>query len=519
MSEPAQAMPATPGGAVAETEPDATPAGREPSVRLQTSAESTTTRPKVAETRSARVVTTSAVTSRATPAESTEAALAAQAPQATAEPDSTALAAPTPQASAERESTALAAQEPGAAPAEPAEVRAPAAREAPTTPAEPTSPTEVGADVASAMTARGRYRIVEREGRRFVVSGNAPNVELHVERGLSIDGGSRKRYGARAIFLDGVYTGAPFCDNEARQYSLDHHAGCVRTFTLATCEQATVMLLQGLPLSSGAWTLWVNDPDLDSMLAAWVLMNHVELLRDDRALLRRAMPAIRLEGVIDAHGTDREILAALPDDALAAAKAQLERLMAIERELKATRRWMEVDWVEYAREQLERMDAELMPDSAVDALLELQEVGRAALFNDRIAVLIESTLGIYEVEERLKERYGATLGVIALRTGEHRYTLRLVDAFLPRNLEAVYKALNRVDPKADARATSPNLWGGSGDIGGAPRDTGTGLGGQEILNVLADVLGPRIPWWRRLWTALLTRLRGKRPALPPPRAR
>ena len=74
------------------------------------------------------------------------------------------------------------------------------------------------------------------------------SIALRIERGLTVDSRARKRYGPQTIFLDGVYNGAPFCDNEARHYSLDHHAGCVRAFTLATCEQAAVMLLQGLPL-------------------------------------------------------------------------------------------------------------------------------------------------------------------------------------------------------------------------------------------------------------------------------
>jgi hypothetical protein len=396
-----------------------------------------------------------------------------------------------------------------------------AAQERPTKPGDLAD--EAGSDGAgdepaesAGAGARGRYRVVERDGRRFIRSGNAPNIELHVERGLSVDAGGRKRFGAQAVFLDGVYTGAPFCDNEARQYSLDHHAGCVRTFTLASCEQAVVMLLQGLPLSTGVWTLWVNDPDLDSMLAAWVLMNHVELLRDERALLRHAMPAIRLEGVIDAHGTDREILTALPEDTLAKARAQVDRLMAAELEIKKSGRWMEMDFAEYACEHLERIDAELLPDSAVDALMELEELGRATLWGERIAVLLESSLGIYAVEERLKERYGAALGVIVLRVGQDRYTLRLVDAFLPKNLEAVYDALNRADPSARTRGKNPNGWGGSTDIGGSPRESGTGLDGQAILDVVADVLGPHVPWWRRLWRAIVAFFRPSRPRLPPP---
>ncbi len=393
--------------------------------------------------------------------------------------------------------------EPDPVPDEPAE-ESPAAR------------TAFDAEPPGARIERRRYRVIERDGKKVVVSGNAPNIELFVERGLTVDAAGRKRFGPQTIFLDGVYAGAPFCDNEARHYSLDHHAGVVRGFTLATCEQAAVMLLQGLPLSGGTWGLWINDPDLDSMLAAWVLMNHVELLRDDRKLLRAAMPVIRLEGTIDAHGTDRELLSGLTGKAYEHAKAQVDLLMAEERRLKTGRHWMVTDWAEYACDQLERIDRELLPEGAVDELLEIQEAGRAILWGERIAVLLESTLGIYAVEERLKERYGATLGVILLRIDQDRYTLRLVDAFLPKNLEAVYKALNKIDPKARTKGASPNVWGGSGDIGGSPRDTGTGLTGEQILAVLADVLGPKIPWWRRLLDkALRFILPSNRKALPP----
>ena len=80
-----------------------------------------------------------------------------------------------------------------------------------------------------------------------IICSDWPNVRLHVERGLTVDEDEREQYPRQSVFLDGVFTGPAFLDNEMRQYSLDHHAGCVRAFTLATCEQAVVMLLQGLP--------------------------------------------------------------------------------------------------------------------------------------------------------------------------------------------------------------------------------------------------------------------------------
>ena len=365
-----------------------------------------------------------------------------------------------------------------------------------------------------AAGARHRYRVEEREDGRVLVSGNAPNIALHIERGLTVDSRGRKRYPQRTIFLDGVYEGSPFLDNELFQYSLDHHAGCVRGFTLATCEQAVVMLLQGIPLSSGMWHVYVNDPDLDSMLAAWVLFNHVELLKDGRALLKVAMPMIRLEGVIDAHGTDNQLLAAMPEELMESTKKRLDKLMAEEVRIKRAGEWMTCDWYDYACKTFEAVDRLVFPDGTLDKLLELQERGRAVLANHKVALLLESHLGIYEVESRLKERLGDNLGVIVLKTGTDRYTLRLVDKFLPKDLTACYKALNKVDPYAEGGA-EPNHWGGSSDIGGAPRKTGTGLSESEILEVLGRVLGPRESLWTKI-LKLFRRRRPRQPALPPP---
>ena len=379
---------------------------------------------------------------------------------------------------------------------------------------------------------RRRYRAVTSDAGRALVCGNASNIELRLAQGLTVTRRTRRLYPAQTIFLDGVYNGAPFCDNERRHYSLDHHADCVRGFTLATCEQAVVMLLQGLPLSAGEWTVYVNDPDLDSVIAAWVLMNHLELLRSDGAALRAMMPLIRLEGVIDAHGTGMQVLAALPDELHARTKASLDLLIRRERELKSSGQWLSTDWVAYTRDLMEALDRLAFSPDALTELTNIQEGGRVAL-GERMAVLLRSKDGIYAVEARLKDRYDRYLGVIVLDEGAGRFTLRQVDSFLKKDLSAVYRALNRQDPRARTDGDPPNLWGGSGSIGGAPRVTGSGLTGDEILAVLRDVLGPRESLWLRVLRSagrsagralkssaryLWRRIRGDRadpPSLPP----
>jgi hypothetical protein len=72
-----------------------------------------------------------------------------------------------------------------------------------------------------------------------------------------------------------------------------------------------------------------------------------------------------------------------------------------------------------------------------------------------------------------------------------------------------------VDPKAKAGGESPNLWGGSGDIGGSPRATGTGLTGEQILFVIEEVLGVQPPWYQKLWNAIVGLFQPQRSKLPP----
>ncbi|MEM1031734.1 MAG: hypothetical protein AAF928_17530 [Myxococcota bacterium] len=328
-----------------------------------------------------------------------------------------------------------------------------------------------------------RYRVVDDPP--AIVAEDWPSILLHVTRGHSVEPSERDQYPDQSIFLDGVYTGPAFLDNERRQYSLDHHAGCVRAFTLATCEQATVMLMQGLPLREGVWHLYVNEPDLDAMLGAWVLMNHHALTHDDYALLRKAMPLIRVEGVIDAYGFDKALLSGLPRKIFEAHKKRIDKLRAEEKRLRNEGTWDTVNVVDFSLGLLERFDAALFPRGQPrSGGIETQD--QAALPSRKVAVLVRSTLGIYEVEEQLKEPYRGELAAIVLDKGEGRMTLRLADAFLPKNLRDVYLALNEADPHV-TDDDEGNAWGGSDDIGGSPRRSGSGLSGKDVLDVVSAV--------------------------------
>lgn len=366
--------------------------------------------------------------------------------------------------------------------------------------ATPTTPPGKVPNLTSEMRSvvLSRYRIVERFDERVVIAEDARNIALHVRAGLVVREEDRRNFPSQVVFLDGTFNGPPFLDNEHRQYSLDHHEGCVRPFTLATCEQAAVMLLKGLPIAEGDWHLFINQPDLDALLAAWVLMNHRELLGSGATLLRSVMPLLRVEGIIDTHGLEMGVLAGFSTEEYDRQKARLDQLLGPEREHRSAGTWASLDLVAYTCDRLAAIDALLTEAGVLRERAQVEVLGVRDIQAEKQVVLCRSTGGIYEVEARLRELYGKSLGVIILQTAPGRYALKQVDPFLSRDLVALYQALNARDPEAKTRTESGvNLWGGSADIGGSPRGSGTGLKEEEILDLTARVYRGT-SWFKRL---------------------
>jgi hypothetical protein len=97
----------------------------------------------------------------------------------------------------------------------------------------------------------------------------------------------------RAIALDGAVQG-PHIDAERSRFSFDHHAGCIRHVTLATCEMTFDAIRVGL--QPAGFTVYLNDLDADTVLATWLLH------RPEVVASRRVESAIRVVGRIDALG-------------------------------------------------------------------------------------------------------------------------------------------------------------------------------------------------------------------------
>lgn len=365
-------------------------------------------------------------------------------------------------------------------PAAPARARAPRQRDsaAASAPEAATAPAALPAQ---------RYRIRKAGRHRVLTCLEAPTVQVRIERGVTLTAAAARSHPPGAIFLDGAAQGEPFLDPERALYNLDHHEGCIRSFTLATCEQAVVLLRKRLDLRKRDWTVYANDIDLDTVLAIWVLLNHLRLVDDDSPARAEIMPLLRLEGCIDALGLEFQDLCALPPELLEKTRARMASLLRRERALKADGSWDHLDPLQYVAAQLHAIDQMVYPPAEISGTLEIEELARSELLGGSLAVVCRARSGIYEVERELRRVHGERLGLVVLQKDPFTYSLRQVDPALARSLELVYARLNLLDPGSDG-SRSPNRWGGSEEIGGSPRSSGTRLSPRQIAGACRRAL-------------------------------
>ena len=355
---------------------------------------------------------------------------------------------------------------------------------------ESASSREVGraADPTASPEPPERYVVREDEdGHSYLTCREAPTVRLVIEDG-AVSAAAARNAPPGTIFLDGAAQGAPFLDSERHVHNLDHHEGCVRAFTVAACEQALILVLKGFDLRDREWTVHANEPDLDTVLAVWVLFNHMRLTSTPE-IRRRVNPLVRLEGMIDAHGMELLELCGFSDEQMGETRSALDTLRQREIQLTRTGSRRRPDRLERTVALLREVDGLIYaPEDLHHDGAEVEELARVELPPAGLIVACRSPESIYRVEESLRWLYGERLALIVLQkddSGEPTtITLRQVAPFLPATLEAAYEELNLIDPAAGHRGSS-SRWGGSAEIGGSPRGRGTELTPRQIAEACA----------------------------------
>jgi membrane protease YdiL (CAAX protease family) len=330
-----------------------------------------------------------------------------------------------------------------------------------------------------------RYVIKDSGDTRILTCLDAPNIAVQVEAGLTVSASTARKSPAGTIYLDGAAQSEPFLDHEKDVYNFDHHEGCVRPFTLSTCEQVLLVILKGLDLRSREWRVHASEPDLDTILAIWLLLNHQRIQQKSAGRRQFLFALVRHEGLIDSHGLEMNEFSGLPTDLLVKTTKVINYLRAEEIDLKKKATWEEKDSLGLTAMILNKIDRIIYRSNDFADFKEIKELARIDLGSGRLAVIVEADQGIYELEPYLHKVYGENLGLAALKTGEGKYTLRRLNPFMPGDLNIVYPILNYIDPAVGYRTNSPQ-WGGSGDIGGSPRGITTKLSDDEIAQACRE---------------------------------
>jgi hypothetical protein len=247
------------------------------------------------------------------------------------------------------------------------------------------------------------------------------------------------------------------------------------------------MIMKGLDLREREWKIYANEPDLDTVLAIWLIFNHLQINRKEPLHMRFLYALVRLEGVIDALGLELKDFSALPPELMRKTQRVIDYLRKDEITIKKDGLWEEVDFLKYTAAVLHKIDRLVYKSAEFTDFKGIKELARVDLTDDRIVVVVEAESGIYELEPQLNHLYGNRLGLVVLRKSDNTYTLRRMDLFMAVDLQAVYERLNFID-RAVGCQKDTNRWGGSADIGGSPRATGTRLGPEDIAQACRDAM-------------------------------
>jgi hypothetical protein len=311
-------------------------------------------------------------------------------------------------------------------------------------------------------------------------------MEIVIDRGRTV---LFEDLAPRSVALDGYVLG-PRIDAENERYSFDHHGDCVRHATRSSAEQVHDAIVLGL--TPRHLTVYLNDVDLDTALAVW-LLRHTERAREP--LVNRLVHGA---GLLDAHSGAFPLAGDLPTI---------------------------VEWISEPETRARASGVYYQLDAAGLRNL-LDEIGR------RVSVYADGASAAYTEDFRIDNRYEVlhrgtgwvlveSLGTRAharlfadghervvihttLPDGTHGYTVAKRSEFV--KCFPVMRILAALD------AREPG-WGGGSTVGGAPRNADgsrSTLRTEEVFGIVEAVVKESVA------EAALLLPTTTRPSLAPP---
>ncbi|MBL8602710.1 MAG: hypothetical protein JNK72_12380 [Myxococcales bacterium] len=268
-------------------------------------------------------------------------------------------------------------------------------------------------------------------------------MEIVIERGKTVPFESLP---PKSVALDGYVLG-PRIDAERERFSFDHHGDCVRHATRSSAEQVHDAIALGF--RPRGLTIFLNDVDLDTALAVW-LLRHVE--RAGEPLVNRL---VSVAGLLDAHSGAFPLSGEMP--------TVVEWLSEPETAARACGSYFELD-NEGLRALLDEVGRRISvyADGASHAYTSNFKIdNRYKVLKSGTGWSMVESLGIRAHARLFAEGHDRVVIHTLLRDGSHGYTVAKRSEFVkgfpvPKILAAL-------------AAREPG-WGGGSTVGGAPRN-------------------------------------------------
>lgn len=291
-------------------------------------------------------------------------------------------------------------------------------------------------------------------------------INLILSRGTTIDFTSLP---ANSIALDG-YVQGPAIDLGQNKFSFDHHAGCIRHVTSATCKQVLDALLLGF--EPDGMTVYVNDVDGDTALAVWLLL-HSDKVQD-----------LNVRELVETVGTMDALGPAYPVLNRELGKMFHKGAMLAEREARKSKSYATCDLDELLHTCLSGIDRLLSGERfplppETDQHYTISHQGHGF-------VMIRTDENIFDS----LYREGINRGIMyqTQPDGSIAYTIAKKSEFVPyfpvgpqTEQGTILHALNEREPG----------WGGGTTVGGAPRNpdgSRSQLSADEVFSIINDLV-------------------------------
>lgn len=279
---------------------------------------------------------------------------------------------------------------------------------------------------------------------------------------------------AFSIALDGYVAAGPQFDVKGPVVNFNHHEGCDRLATRATCAQVLMAIRQGLfdlfrDHKGPKATIFVNDCDEDVCTSWYLLKNHWWSKEPLNPLLNRL---VTLEDALDSTAGAYPYPADLPALRYMAWIFAPYRQFRLSGEIDKKDPYAHYCLIEDVENRISRHVTGNGGEQALDTRYErigggtgwvmVKEVGaqaRTGMFSDGIRAYVS-------VRER--------------PDGAWTYVLGRLSPFVPFDVEGLTDLFNT------AEKTSTDRWGGASNVAGSPRVCGSKLNPAELTELIEE---------------------------------